>query len=83
MSEVMYVSYLDGIRRQNAKLGYQTKALWVHYDQSVSHDFVQEQQLMNVQIYSLASFFGRIFSGMSLSITVSADFTNDPKRGRV
>lgn len=47
---------------------YQAKALWIHYDDSVSHDFVQERQLMHVQIYSLSSFCGRVLSGKSITL---------------
>lgn len=45
-------------------IGNDAKALWHHYDDSASHDFIQKRQLMHVGIISLFSFFGRLCSGI-------------------
>ena len=42
----------------------QARALWHHYDDSASSEFILERQLMHVEILSLMSFFGRLLSGM-------------------
>jgi MFS family permease len=45
-------------------IGNVAKALWYHYDDSVSRDFVQKRQLMHVGIISFCSFLGRLISGI-------------------
>jgi MFS family permease len=45
-------------------IGNVAKALWYHYDDSVSRDFVQKRQLMHVGIISFCSFIGRLTSGI-------------------
>jgi hypothetical protein len=45
-------------------IGNVAKALWYHYDDSVSRDFVQKRQLMHVGIISFCSFVGRLTSGI-------------------
>lgn len=43
----------------------QARAIWHHYDDSASSEFIQERQLMHVEILSFMSFCGRLTSGMS------------------
>lgn len=45
-------------------IGNDARALWYHYDDSVSHEFIQSRQLMHVGILSLGSFTGRLCSGI-------------------
>lgn len=45
-------------------IGNDAKALWTHYDDSASHDFVQKRQFVHVGIISLLSFIGRLSSGI-------------------
>ncbi len=45
-------------------IGNDAKALWNHYDNSVTHEFIQGRQLMHVGILSLGSFTGRLCSGI-------------------
>lgn len=45
-------------------IGNDAKALWHHYDDSASHDFIQKRQLMHVGIISGLSFIGRLCSGI-------------------
>lgn len=45
-------------------IGNNAKALWHHWDDSASHDFIQQRQLMHVSILSLMSFVGRLSSGI-------------------
>lgn len=45
-------------------IGNVAKALWRHYDDSVSGDFIQKRQLMHVGIISFCSFLGRLTSGI-------------------
>lgn len=45
-------------------IGNVAKALWKHYDDSISKDFVQKRQLMHVGIISFCSFLGRLSSGI-------------------
>ena len=49
----------------------QARALWHHYDDSASSEFIQERQLMHVEILSFMSFCGRLLSGNVLSCIVS------------
>ena len=53
-------------------IGNNAKTLWHHYDPSASHDFIQSRQLMHVSILSLASFAGRLTSGIGSDIIVKS-----------
>ncbi|KUJ06247.1 MFS general substrate transporter [Mollisia scopiformis] len=44
-------------------IGNDAAALWLHYDDSVSNDFIAKSQAMHVSILSLGSFTGRLLSG--------------------
>ncbi|KAI9672514.1 MAG: hypothetical protein M1817_003280 [Caeruleum heppii] len=45
-------------------IGNDAQALWSHYDDSVSPGFIQDRQSMHVSILSVASFSGRLVSGV-------------------
>ncbi|KAK0919590.1 hypothetical protein LTR91_002445 [Friedmanniomyces endolithicus] len=45
-------------------IGNNARSLWHHYDDTASHDFIQQRQLLHVSILSLASFVGRLLSGI-------------------
>ncbi|KAH8656188.1 major facilitator superfamily domain-containing protein [Tricladium varicosporioides] len=45
-------------------IGNDTTALWTHYDDSVSDDFIMKRQAMHVSILSVFSFVGRLLSGV-------------------
>jgi hypothetical protein len=45
-------------------IGNDARALWYHYDDSVTHEFIQGRQLMHVGILSIGSFTGRLCSGI-------------------
>lgn len=45
-------------------IGNNARALWRHYDDTASHDFIQQRQLMHVSILSVMSFCGRLLSGI-------------------
>ena len=45
-------------------IGNDARALWYHYDDTVSHDFIQGRQLVHVGLLSLMSFTGRLSSGI-------------------
>ena len=45
-------------------IGNNARALWHHYDDSAGHDFIQARQLVHVSILSVASFCGRLLSGI-------------------
>lgn len=45
-------------------IGNVAKALWYHYDDSISRDFIQKRQLLHVGIISFCSFLGRLVSGI-------------------
>ena len=45
-------------------IGNDARALWLHYDKTASHEFIQARQLMHVGILSLGSFSGRLCSGI-------------------
>lgn len=47
-----------------SNIGNDAAALWLHYDDSVSNDFIAKSQAMHVSILSLGSFAGRLLSGM-------------------
>lgn len=51
-------------------IGSDARALWHHYDDSASSEFVQERQLMHVEILSFMSFCGRLTSGIGSDIIV-------------
>ncbi|GAB7354640.1 hypothetical protein MBLNU459_g5074t1 [Dothideomycetes sp. NU459] len=51
-------------------IGNNAKTLWHHYDDTVSHDFIQGRQLMHVSILSVCSFVGRLLSGIGSDIIV-------------
>ncbi|KAI9843650.1 MAG: hypothetical protein M1838_002525 [Thelocarpon superellum] len=51
-------------------IGNDAQALWSHYDDSVTQDFIQKRQLMHVSILSLASFAGRLLSGVGSDFIV-------------
>lgn len=51
-------------------LGSDARALWHHYDDSASSEFIQERQLMHVEILSFMSFGGRLISGIGSDIIV-------------
>jgi MFS family permease len=55
-------------------IGNDAKALWGHYDDSASHDFVQDREQMQVSFLSLCSFAGRFVSG------VGSDYLNQKLR---
>ena len=46
------------------------QALWNHYDDTASKDFVAQHQLMHVSIVSVMSFLGRLASGISSDMIV-------------
>ncbi|KAL9072423.1 MAG: hypothetical protein Q9161_003593 [Pseudevernia consocians] len=48
----------------------QARAIWHHYDDSASSEFIQERQLMHVEILSFMSFAGRLISGIGSDIIV-------------
>lgn len=45
-------------------IGNNARSLWHHYDDSASHAFIQQRQVMHVGIISIFSFFGRLSSGI-------------------
>ncbi|KAF9638099.1 Major facilitator superfamily [Lasiodiplodia theobromae] len=45
-------------------IGHDAQALWSHYDDSVSKEFIGAQQLAQVSIISIGSFLGRLASGI-------------------
>lgn len=45
-------------------IGNDANALWQHYDDSVSSEFILQQQALHVSILSFCSFLGRLSSGM-------------------
>ncbi|KAK0850349.1 hypothetical protein LTS02_013218 [Friedmanniomyces endolithicus] len=45
-------------------IGNNARSLWHHYDDTASDDFIQSRQLLHVSILSLASFVGRLCSGI-------------------
>lgn len=45
-------------------IGNNAKALWHHYDDSASKDFILKRQLTHVSILSFCSFLGRLASGI-------------------
>ncbi|KAF1935785.1 MFS general substrate transporter [Clathrospora elynae] len=51
-------------------IGHDVQALWKHWDESVSSDFVAHRQLWHVSIISLLSFLGRLSSGIGSDLIV-------------
>jgi len=51
-------------------IGNDASALWKHYDDSASEDFIVKRQAMHVSIISAASFFGRLSSGVGSDFLV-------------
>lgn len=51
-------------------IGNDARALWSHYDDSVSPAFIREKQLMHVSILSFMSFLGRLTSGIGSDVIV-------------
>ncbi|KAF1850619.1 MFS general substrate transporter [Cucurbitaria berberidis CBS 394.84] len=51
-------------------IGHDVQALWNHWDNSASKDFVAHRQLWHVSIISIGSFFGRLSSGIGSDIIV-------------
>ncbi|KAJ5052408.1 uncharacterized protein L3040_002158 [Drepanopeziza brunnea f. sp. 'multigermtubi'] len=51
-------------------IGNDTKALWIHFDDSVTDDFVNKRQAMHVSILSVCSFVGRLMSGVGSDFLV-------------
>ncbi|KAI9055003.1 hypothetical protein LZ554_002145 [Drepanopeziza brunnea f. sp. 'monogermtubi'] len=51
-------------------IGNDAKALWTHYDDSVTDDFVNKRQTMHVSILSVCSFVGRLMSGVGSDFLV-------------
>ena len=49
----------------SSNIGNDVRAIWRHYDDSASLEFIQERQLIHVEILSLMSFSGRLTSGTS------------------
>ncbi|KAF4636403.1 hypothetical protein G7Y89_g1682 [Cudoniella acicularis] len=45
-------------------IGNDAAALWTHYDDSVTEDFIMKRQAMHVSILSVFSFVGRLLSGV-------------------
>nr|POE61070.1 putative membrane protein [Quercus suber] len=45
-------------------IGNNARALWHHFDDTASNEFIQKRQLIHVSVLSLASFFGRLASGI-------------------
>ncbi|KAJ4289100.1 hypothetical protein N0V90_011442 [Kalmusia sp. IMI 367209] len=51
-------------------IGHDVQALWNHWDDSASKDFVAHRQLWHVSIISLCSFLGRLTSGVGSDLIV-------------
>ncbi|RMX87769.1 hypothetical protein D0869_02119 [Hortaea werneckii] len=45
-------------------IGNNARSLWHHFDDTASHDFIHQRQLIHVSILSLCSFLGRLGSGI-------------------
>ncbi|KAI7314978.1 putative MFS transporter [Hortaea werneckii] len=45
-------------------IGNNARSLWYHFDDTASHDFIHQRQLIHVSILSLCSFLGRLGSGI-------------------
>ncbi|GFF48820.1 hypothetical protein IFM47457_01454 [Aspergillus lentulus] len=51
-------------------IGNSTKALWQHYDDSASSQFIHQRQVMHVSILSFGNFIGRLLSGIGSDMLV-------------
>lgn len=51
-------------------IGNDVKALWMHYDKSVTNDFLIQRQQMHVSTLSICSFLGRLSSGVGSDFLV-------------
>ncbi|RDW92030.1 hypothetical protein BP5796_01424 [Coleophoma crateriformis] len=51
-------------------IGNDANALWRHYDDSVSDEFIAQRQAMHVSILSIGSFLGRLVSGIGSDFLV-------------
>ncbi|KAH8894053.1 MFS general substrate transporter [Thozetella sp. PMI_491] len=51
-------------------IGHDANALWKHYDESVSEEFLVHSQQMHVSILSVGSFMGRMLSGVGSDFLV-------------
>lgn len=51
-------------------IGNDAMALWRHYDDSVTEDFITKRQAMHVSVLSVGSFFGRLSSGIGSDFLV-------------
>ncbi|KAF2502366.1 MFS general substrate transporter [Lophium mytilinum] len=51
-------------------IGNDAQALWAHYDDTASKDFIAKRQLMHVSIISFLSFLGRLASGVGSDVLV-------------
>ncbi|KAF2136765.1 uncharacterized protein K452DRAFT_236919 [Aplosporella prunicola CBS 121167] len=51
-------------------IGHDSTALWSHYDDSVSKEFIASKQLLHVSIISFGSFLGRLGSGIGSDFLV-------------
>ncbi|KAL9062447.1 MAG: hypothetical protein Q9157_008916 [Trypethelium eluteriae] len=51
-------------------IGNDARALWFHYDDSISSSFIKGRQLMHVSIISIGSFSGRLLSGVGSDFVV-------------
>ena len=66
------------MRRTNSdcsNIGNDATALWRHYDDSVSEEFIAKRQAMHVSILSVGSFVGRLSSGKCTSTFSYAKLT--------
>ena len=54
-----------------SNIGNDAQALWFHYSPSTPPSFIQKRQSMHVSILSLASFAGRLLSGIGSDILVT------------
>lgn len=53
-----------------SNIGTSALALWTHYDDSIPPGFIQKRQALHVSILSVASFTGRLSSGIGSDILV-------------
>lgn len=53
-----------------SNIGNDVKALWSHWDDTVSKSFIIKRQLMHVSILSVMSFLGRLVSGVGSDFLV-------------
>ncbi|KAH1471524.1 hypothetical protein KXW65_003491 [Aspergillus fumigatus] len=51
-------------------IGNSAKALWQHYDDSASSQFIHQRQVMHVSILSFGNFIGRLLSGIGSDMLV-------------